>query len=184
MAAVVFGAQQQAGGAAFLGRQLQAAPGDRRDLARAADNGGEGGGTQAFLHGPQNFGVIAAMHQDQPLRIEAGGGQSLAVQLAVRIPRRPAPEDGRIRIGQKADQQAGAKAERRRIAEDFVQTLGRQAVPGQGGIDGGGANGYGFDGARGRPGAGLGRPGTGMFQGLNTGAQMGKKPRVWPNMGG
>ncbi len=135
------GAQEKAGGAGVLGGEMQAPGGDRRKLAHLAQNGGEAGSAQTFLHGPQDFLVVAPAKDDQPPRRQAEGTEP----VAVKIPAALAPKDRcpGVRMGNTGEQ-GGTKTGGRHIAGHFVQSAQGQAAPGQAGIDGRGAGGNRF----------------------------------------
>src|SRR5258708_32752454 len=68
--------QHEAGDAARLPSELQAAAGSRRQRANLAEHRGPGGAPQPLLHRPQYVGVVAATRDDEPLGRQAVGGEA------------------------------------------------------------------------------------------------------------
>lgn len=54
-----------------FGRQLQTPSGNGGDFMQRADNGGQAGRLQAFLHGPENVRIVFTAHLDNTVGINA-----------------------------------------------------------------------------------------------------------------
>lgn len=138
-------AQQQRRRRPFRTGQRQAAAGGEIGRADLADNGGQGGGAQAFLHRPQHLLVAIDGDHDQPVRIDTQRGQAGAVQPA-EFPRHLAvlaPQNGArpTRSLLQAAQQSQAKAKGGRpvaigFGSDIVQAGSGQPPVRQGIVDG------------------------------------------------
>lgn len=129
------GAEQEADGAALLGRQLQAPPGGQVDGPRLADNAAEGRTAQPFLHAPQHLGIVTgAGHQQavgrQPHDGEAGTIQRIVGRALGDHPQhRPAGAGGKT-----GDEGEGRTGEAILAARHLVQPPKGQAAPRQYGI--------------------------------------------------
>lgn len=112
--------------------------------ARLADHRLEAAGACAFLDGPERVLRAVGLGKQQIGRVEAEGGQAVAVKRAEFAPREAAahPQDGAAggRKRRQEPQKPEAEAERCRhvgirIARDLVKRAADQPAIGQGGID-------------------------------------------------
>ena len=124
--------QQDTGNAVFFGRQLQSPPGYGGNFAGGADDGGQAGRLQTFLHGPKNVCVVFAADLDDAVGIDAERLQTLAAKSI--FPVAPENRPTGFKVAETGEQNS-RKSQRGRVAEDFVQAVGGEAVPGQGMID-------------------------------------------------
>src|SRR5262249_8709070 len=86
-----FGVEDEAGDAAGLRRQLQAAGGGGVEVVEFAQHGGQRTAAQPLLQRPQSVGLPRRRDDDEPRRIEAAGGQPRRIEVERRLapPNRP-----------------------------------------------------------------------------------------------
>ena len=125
--------EDEAGDAARLGGQLQAAGGGGVEVIDLAQHGRQRRGPQALLHGPQAIGRPPRGDDDESRRIEAEGDQPGRIEIELGL----APQNGAA--GGETAEQRGAKTEGGAIARgshDLMQATAGQAAA-EGRVDGG-----------------------------------------------
>ena len=123
--------QQQSGHTIFFRCQLQAPPGNRRDFIGPADDSGDARTAQTFFHRPQNVSIAFALHENEPVGINAEFRHAMPIEIIAML----TPEDRRLRVSGYFLDQRRRKPHRRRIAKNLMQAGDRQAAPGQGTIN-------------------------------------------------
>ncbi len=123
--------EQQGGHATGLGRQLQAAQGNRRGSIHFAQHRSETAAAQTFLHGPKNVRGSTPPDHEQASGIKTETGKSRSIEP----PFSPAPQH-RPPFPGKPRQHRGAETRSSAVLpNDLVQGGTRQTAPGQGAID-------------------------------------------------
>lgn len=124
-------AQHEGGDTGFLGGQLQAAAGRKRDAAYFADDASQHRMAQAFLHGGEDVGVGCACRENQPRRIEAHLRKAWTVDIEsaeASAPQHRAAGPGKPPGQSRAECGYSAESRRASVAADFMQTAQRQAL--------------------------------------------------------
>ncbi len=117
--------EDEAGDAARLRRQLQAAGGGEVEAVEFAQHGGQRAAAQPLLQRPQAVGRTRGRNDDEPRRIEAAGGQPRRIEVELRLAPQHRPCCG------EAAEQGGTEAGRRGIARrprHLMQAAERQAA--------------------------------------------------------
>src|SRR5229473_199661 len=130
--------QHEAGDAARLAGELQAAAGGRCERADLAEHRGQGGAAQPLLHRPQYVAVVTTARDDEALGRETASSQAGGVEIA----RREAPEDRSVVPARQSGEKSGGECGGDRAillvgarAQDLVQGTEREAAEGQDRID-------------------------------------------------
>jgi hypothetical protein len=106
--------EDEAGDAARLRRQLQAAGGGEVEAVEFAQHGGQRAAAQPLLQRPQAVGRTRCRYDDEPRRIETEGGQPRRIEVGLRLAPQHGPGCGEAAEQHGAEAEGGAVARRSR----------------------------------------------------------------------